>query len=97
MRNFVLKSDFKSKGGVTVPAGSVVTVCPMSAYNDLDSLCVEQEIPYTQARILLCDWFEIIYSPETGLSDDLHDVIYIDHLDFTELPEYFEKNNIQVG
>lgn len=96
MRNFILKTDYDTQNGVIVPKGSVVTVAPMSAYNDMDSLCAEEGVPYVKARLLLCEYMEIIYSPKGGFSDDLHDVVYIDHINFTKLPDYFDKNNIEV-
>ena len=46
--------------------------------------------------VRVCEYFEIIYSPPSGLTLDLSDILHIDHVHFSELPEYLLQNHIEV-
>lgn len=92
---FKLTEDYQIDEGQVISKDYFVTIVPYACYNDLDTLCMDDVFSYGDAKFMLQEYFEIIYSKTENYEDS--DVIALsDCIHFTELAGYLKKHKIEV-
>lgn len=92
---FRLTEDYKISDDLIITKDYFVTIVPYACYNDIDTLCMEDAVPYPDAKFMLQECFEVIYSKTENYEDS--DVItYSDCITFDEFPEYMKEHKIEV-
>ena len=92
---FVLTEDYKLDDDYVIGKDHFVTIVPYACYNDLDTLCMEDAVSYPDAKFMLQEFFEVIYS-KTECCEDPEVVSYSDCVHFNDLPTYLKEHKIEV-
>ena len=92
---FVLTEDYKADDDTIIQKDYFVNIVPFSCYNNIDELCMDMDYSYSEAKFMMNEFFEIIYSKTKNFEDS--DVItYSDCIHYSELADYLKEHRIEV-
>ena len=92
---FAMTEDYRVNDEVLLSKDLYITIVPLRCFNDIDYLCLEEGIDYSEAKFFVEEFFEVIYSSAQNVYED-NVTSYVDRVQFDMLPDYLKEHKIEV-